>query len=73
VSDQEYPKYARRPSKVDFTSRGLAERDLPAAERPTRRQLSYHYIHSGGKRYKVYDANELVDSLSELDRPGHIT
>lgn len=55
---------------VDFASRGNAERDAPTAPRPTPRELSVRYIYAGGKRYAAYDANQLVDALSDLERNG---
>ena len=64
------PKYNRRLSHVDFSSTSPAERDSQTAPRPVTRSLNYHYIHSGGKTYKVYDANELVDRLSDIERNG---
>jgi hypothetical protein len=63
-------EYIRTTHRVGFNAQSPAERDHQQAPRPTPREPTYHYIYSGGKRYKVYDANEVVDRLSELNRPG---
>jgi hypothetical protein len=70
MSTDHWPKRTWRVSHVEFNSASPAERDAASAPRPVMRPLGYHYIYSGGKRYKVYDANDLVDRLSDIERNG---
>lgn len=64
--------YLRSGNHVDVTAHSLSERDAASAPRAQRRPLLKHYLYSGGVRYAVYDAGQIVDSLSTLPRPGHL-
>jgi hypothetical protein len=60
----------RRLYRIDFSASSPAERDATKAARPLERQLAVRFIYAAGKRYAVYDANELVDRLSDINRSG---
>lgn len=58
----------------DMVGQGATDRAAAKAPRAEIRQPSVHYLESGGKRYAVYDANQVVstDGRYEGFRDDHI-